>query len=383
MRKSAFRLLLLSVFFGACEKQPTPPALTQFPEIVRIFLPERAFLADTAGILVHARIFDPQGPADLAEVTCRIQRSDGGEADFAMRDDGLDGDILAGDGQFAVRIPGTAWSDTGRGEVRVFAVDRSGNRAESEPQTISIVPGKSGAAPVIQRVTFPDTVWADLNYQIPLLAQADDPDGLENIAEIQYAVYAPRRATANMQGQLLDDGNNDDGVAGNGTYGAIFASDAFGVERGVYSIVLRAIDKEGNRSPGRVVTFVVQTRLQNLPPEIVSISVPDTVSRSQTGPFVITCTVTDPNGLGDIARVYFNSYFPDGTPSSGNPFLMRDDGKKDQNGLGDAVAGDGVYSLTIAIGNTSALGTYRFEFQTEDKSGQKSEIVVHRITVVE
>ncbi|MDQ7064128.1 MAG: hypothetical protein Q9P90_07760 [candidate division KSB1 bacterium] len=383
MRKNAFWLLLLPVFFMACEKQPNLPEPAQFPEIVRIFLPERAFLADTTGILVHARIFDPQGPADLSEVTCRIQRPDGSEADFAMRDDGLEGDILAGDGQFAVRIPGAAWSDTGRGEVRVFAVDRSGNRAESEPRSIAIVPGKSGAAPVIQRVTFPDTVWADINYQIPLLVQADDPDGLADIAEIQYAVYAPGRATTSIQGQLLDDGNNDDGVAGNGTYGAIFASDAFGVERGVYSIVLRAIDKEGNRSPGRVVIFVVQTRLQNLPPEIVSISVPDTVSRSQTGPFVITCTVTDPNGLGDIARVYFNSYFPDGTPSSGNPFLMRDDGKKDQNGLGDAVAGDGVYSLTIGIGNTSTLGTFRFEFQAEDKSGQKSEIVVHRITVVE
>ncbi|MDQ7053042.1 MAG: hypothetical protein Q9P14_09175 [candidate division KSB1 bacterium] len=255
MRKNAFWLLLLPVFFMACEKQPNLPEPAQFPEIVRIFLPERAFLADTTGILVHARIFDPQGPADLSEVTCRIQRPDGSEADFAMRDDGLEGDILAGDGQFAVRIPGAAWSDTGRGEVRVFAVDRSGNRAESEPRSIAIVPGKSGAAPVIQRVTFPDTVWADINYQIPLLVQADDPDGLADIAEIQYAVYAPGRATTSIQGQLLDDGNNDDGVAGNGTYGAIFASDAFGVERGVYSIVLRAIDKEGNRSPGRVVIF--------------------------------------------------------------------------------------------------------------------------------
>ena len=383
MRKNKLWLLLLPLFLIACEKQPNQPAPAQYPEVVKIFLPERAFLADTVGILVHARLFDPQGPGDFAEVTCRIQRPDRQEIDFAMRDDGLDGDILAGDGQFVVRIPGTAWGDTGRGEIRVFVVDKSGNRAEGEPQSIQIVPGASGKAPVIQQATFTDTVWADLNYQIPLLVRVSDPDGLKDIAELQYAVYAPGRATSSFQGKLLDDGNNDDGIADNGTYGAIFASDAFGVERGVYTLVLRAFDRAGNRSPARLLTFVVHTRLQNLPPEIVSISVPDTVSRSQSGPFVITCTVTDPNGLGDIARVYFNSFFPDGTPSSGNPFLLRDDGKKDQNGLGDAVAGDGVYSLTIAIGNTSTLGTFRFEFQAEDKSGQKSEVVVHRITVVE
>ncbi len=98
---------------------------------------------------------------------------------------------------------------------------------------------------------------------------------------------------------------------------------------------------------------------------------------------MVTCKVTDPNGLGDIARVFFNSFFPDGTPSSGNPFLLRDDGQKDQNGLGDAVANDGEYSLAIAIGNASQLGTFRFEFQAEDRGGLKSEIVVHRITVIQ
>jgi hypothetical protein len=55
---------------------------------------------------------------------------------------------------------------------------------------------------------------------------------------------------------------------------------------------------------------------------------------------------------------------------------MQDDGK-----TGDAVAGDGRFSLTIQITPQNATGTYRFEFQAEDKKGALSNKIVQNINV--
>jgi len=88
--------------------------------------------------------------------------------------------------------------------------------------------------------------------------------------------------------------------------------------------------------------------------------------------------VSDPNCIADLKRVFFNTFLPNGNPSSGNPFVMRDDGKE-----GDVVADDSRYSLTIQITAQNATGTYRFEFQAEDKKGALSNKITHNITVTD
>ncbi|RKY78456.1 hypothetical protein DRQ00_05185 [candidate division KSB1 bacterium] len=121
-------------------------------------------------------------------------------------------------------------------------------------------------------------------------------------------------------------------------------------------------------------------KVNNDPPILSNLSAPDTVSRSQIpNNFLLTIKVSDPQGLEDIDKVYFNTFKPDDSPSSGNPFYMRDDGLQgvDQN------ANDGIYSLRIEISPQNQLGNYRFEFEAIDKSGAKSNKIIHIITVVE
>ena len=121
-------------------------------------------------------------------------------------------------------------------------------------------------------------------------------------------------------------------------------------------------------------------KVDNDPPVLSNLVAPDTVSRSQIpNNFLLAVEVSDPQGRDDISKVYFNTFKPDNSPSSGNPFYMRDDGSQgvDQN------ANDGIYSLRIEISPQNQLGNYRFEFEAVDKSGAKSDKITHIITVVE
>ena len=83
--------------------------------------------------------------------------------------------------------------------------------------------------------------------------------------------------------------------------------------------------------------------------------------------------VPDRQSLADVDSVYFNSYLPGGNPSSGNPFSMFDNGlpfdPQNPVAVGDAVAGDGIYTLTIFLPSTASPGEYRFEFFGRDRVG--------------
>jgi hypothetical protein len=119
---------------------------------------------------------------------------------------------------------------------------------------------------------------------------------------------------------------------------------------------------------------------KNLPPIVFDLQAPTTISRNaKPDTHLISVRATDPNIPCDgIARVFFNTYKPNNELSSGSPFAMRDDGQQ-----GDAVAGDGRYSLVIQITPLNATGNYRFEFQAEDKKGARSEKLIHIIMVTD
>ena len=86
----------------------------------------------------------------------------------------------------------------------------------------------------------------------------------------------------------------------------------------------------------------------------------------------------DPNGANDILEVYFKVYKPDGTTNDIKVFLF-DDGNTQENG--DLIAGDGIYSRLILVDQSNDKGTYRFEFQAKDRSGELSNIINHFVLV--
>ncbi len=179
------------------------------------------------------------------------------------------------------------------------------------------------------------------------------------------------------EGVLFDDGSSGDAFPRDRVYTRSFSSQ-LGSKLGVYSFRVEAVNAAGLRSLPQVGYVRLLDRRVNEPPQIFYLEAPDTLSRSaQPNTYLLSVGVSDPNGLGDIARVFFNSFLPDGTPASGNPFLMRDDGQG-----GDAVAGDGRYSLTILIDTNAPLGNFVFEFQAEDSAGNLSNKIAHVLTVV-
>lgn len=123
----------------------------------------------------------------------------------------------------------------------------------------------------------------------------------------------------------------------------------------------------------------VQIIRTNQPPLLSDLQAPDTVRlASQDQLLELRVRASDPNGLDDIQRVVFNSFRPDGSASTGNPFQMFDDGDSNH---GDARRGDGIFSLKIILPASTQTGTYRFEFQAFDKSNEGSNVIIHRITV--
>lgn len=115
----------------------------------------------------------------------------------------------------------------------------------------------------------------------------------------------------------------------------------------------------------------------NAPPVLSNLQAPDTVALENIQQFLLLqVDVQDANGSDDIRLVYFNSTRPNGSPSSGNPFIMYDDGSN-----GDIQPNDGTYSLLVVLPPTTAVGTYNFEFQAVDKSDSLSVPIVHLITV--
>lgn len=148
---------------------------------------------------------------------------------------------------------------------------------------------------------------------------------------------------------------------------------------GNYALRIFGTDSK-TRTSNLIVSNLVIIR-ENHPPVIEKIFAPDTIFISEgTQKYFLIAKVNDPEGNADIKKVYFNSYKPDGSPASGNPFQMFDDGNK--AGIsGDDKANDGLYSLTIQITDQNPKGRYRFDFFASDKSDSTSKVNTHYITV--
>ena len=127
-------------------------------------------------------------------------------------------------------------------------------------------------------------------------------------------------------------------------------------------------------------SFIYNNNITDVPPVVFNLVAPDTVTiTSDTTHISLSIHAADSNGLKDIEFVFFNSFLPNGNPSSQNPLLLFDDGISTH---GDAVAGDGIYSQIISLPPTGVTkGTYRWEFQARDREKKTSNIIIHNIVV--
>jgi hypothetical protein len=147
--------------------------------------------------------------------------------------------------------------------------------------------------------------------------------------------------------------------------------------------------------------FMVQDSfyLGNIIPIIVSISAPDTIFLPDSGGVtfeLVKARVHDANGLDDIRRVGFVSFYVDDSTflNEGNIINLYDDGSEviiyEPNFTsGDEVANDSTYSFRIPVfgpGNQdpalkTKTGTFDWIFEAMDMANTYSDTVIHRIIV--
>jgi len=380
-------LLLLSgcacLFLNGCNEKSPTQVESQNPQIALIQAPSQAYQFPAIRAGIHVRADDPQGLSTLAGVDLTVRRlnSTTSLTKFAMRDDGLNGDIINGDGQYFWPVDTTlVHSQTGDFVLEAIAKDQGGLTSETARDTIKILAGRENISPKLISISIPSSIAADSAYAPIFRATASDADGVNSLRAVRVEFYPTAFPKPTLVDSLFDDGKNNDGAARDGVFArAIAATKICG--DGAFTIVLRAIDAGGGESQALAGTTNVRRRGSNLPPSLSSLTAPASISRNRVpNSYVLSVQASDPNCLADLKRVFFNTFLPDGRASSGNPFTMRDDGIKDK---GDDVAGDSRFSLTIQIPSDAATGEYRFEFQAEDKKGALSPKLNHTITVTE
>jgi len=205
------------------------------------------------------------------------------------------------------------------------------------------------------------------------------PGTLTPISSVQYIFRNGNGSSILAAGRLLDDGNPPDAQINDSLYSGKVTFQIVRSTVGLFPVELFAQDAAGFRSNTSILSVRI-VRL-NRGPILSNLVAPDTVKLSSGDQLIqLRVTANDSDGVADIRRVSFNSYKPDGSPSSGNPFQMLDDGPTGGTS-GDLQAGDQIYSLKILLPASTPPGGYRFEFQALDRSNLNSNVIVHQILV--
>jgi|GEM_PF-385774 len=210
------------------------------------------------------------------------------------------------------------------------------------------------------------------------------PPGLEGEA-VRYLLWNEDRTKSYGAGDLRDDGIAPDSLRGDRRFTATIKFEIVRSVVGTFNADIWVTSKSGLTSPAFRLPLAI-IRL-NQPPRLSDLVAPDTLTLGNQNQFLLLqVRASDPDGSPDIKRVSFSSFRPDGSPSSGNPYTMYDDGGTDVIFLpdvrsGDKLKGDGIYSLTIVLPPTTTPGVYRFEFEAVDRSNVPSYKLVHSIFV--
>ncbi|RKY82629.1 hypothetical protein DRQ07_00810 [candidate division KSB1 bacterium] len=216
--------------------------------------------------------------------------------------------------------------------------------------------------PYISRVDIPLKIY--LNAQAPQLitVYANDPQGRSDIKSIEYEVFTSNEDKSIGKGTCYDTGDNGDIVHGDGKYTAVLDPGIFSGVPGEYYIYFTAFDKEENKCPVFSDTLNVVNEVQNLAPQIVSVTVQDTVSAEQADSLLVRVKVWDPQGTADVCSVYCALYIPQTTEPEKVFTLQK-----------EALPNDSVFTGVIDLkSNSAGPGIYSLRFTAKDSCGLES-----------
>ena len=200
------------------------------------------------------------------------------------------------------------------------------------------------------------------------------------LSGVNFDLISPDNSKLNSSPiSLYDNGNIQigDTVANDKIYSNKYPMSEYYLN-GNYKLQYYVTQSNTSSREGATGTFYFYNEQDNFAP-IISNSVvdPDTVEVVQPTTILTSVNVVDLNGSSDIQEVYFKVYNPDGSTNNNKIFLF-DDGNIIN---GDLEANDGIYSRLIQVDQSNQKGTYRFEFQAEDRLGALSNIINHLVLI--
>lgn len=221
------------------------------------------------------------------------------------------------------------------------------------------------------------------NAQDSLITIKMDFTSSSKVGQVSFDIFSSANVRLNQQRLFLyDNGLAEfgDNVANDNKFANKFPlSSQFPV--GTYYIRYYIADQlEGDKLIAQG-SFVYDNGQTNVAPVISNLVMPGTVGAG--GTIVFSVDVDDQNGLEDIEFVFYEAYNPNGEKvvnSQGiSKFPLFDNGDTEVNG--DLVAGDGKFTVRLTFPASVQVGSWRFEFQAEDRGGLLSNKIIHTIIV--
>ncbi|MBN2356038.1 hypothetical protein JXO59_07985 [candidate division KSB1 bacterium] len=392
MHKSAiFFALALSLIYGCKRDLPLPVpdnhVITMGIRLLpRVMNPYRDYrvevkVSPTPGNVSYIQLDAVRLGTSQPEVTYYL--NDDGDAVHPDR-----GDVVANDGVFTQVLQ---WrpAELTRNYYQ-FRFTAVGEGLESIPVLLDTVLSLDNKAPRILQAQAPELLPSGFMDEKYFYVAVQDSDGVDDIASVSFSGL--RGEMTFFTGQLHDDGSRGDAVAGDGLYSLRLDSTFAAAKKGTFDLQFIARDRSNVASNIAQKTITIE----NEPPHIFNLNALSeaTIPLTESNTFLVTLDVRDPQGYEDIQFVGYMALRPDSVyANQGLPIPMVDNGlpfdldRWSQSYFGDVVANDGTYSITAVIfptdsfGNPTLKGKYIWTFYAIDFVGQKSEQLVHEITL--
>ena len=379
--------MIATLMLSGCEREmPTEPEKNPSPSLSLLEIPDQ--ITFNQSYRISTKVADEQGPENVPFVllSIRAQTSTIPMLVDTLWDDGQamhhgNGDVIAHDGIFT-QILSWAPEDTSRQELTFLftATDKSGHDSNPLEKTVLSL---LNAPPLLTEVSAPTSLPSGFEGEKLITAKVVD----ENAVSVHF--YGTRKDSADdkFEGELFDNGENGDVTPGDNTFSLAITAEFAAAKSGIYTLKFQAEDALGDTSKA----IVLEIDVENTTPNIANITCPaDTLLRPSSGtkPVLVTLDVSDEQGLGDIQFVGFMSLKPNSKyANKGQPIPMTDNGRDldlnrwQQQYWGDETEGDGIYSISAILVDTTMVGDYVWTFFAKDWVGNVSDSLKKVITI--
>lgn len=242
---------------------------------------------------------------------------------------------------------------------------------EENPSTLQDL---TGTAPVIRSTAVSPTAF-DLDGLTPsgtsyrlsttVAATVADPQGIADIREVRWNLYAPAGTSPLSGGTLVPS------VPGPGAqtreYTGVIAFDATRTSTGAYRLEIVATDAAGFRST--IISSSLTVRTGGSAPALSLAGARQVAAAgADSALFALTVYAADPNGLADVAGVTVRAL----ASRDSSEQTLHDDGSRAH---GDAIAGDGIFSGYRWVRPLTVIPAIVFEYRATDRSGHASNVL--------